>query len=77
MLNFSPFPHGISRRTSHHSLELPDEEAEIYMELRTNPTVDDSATKFETSFDIYGTNNDEEIYNSFVYHPTGFSVYIF
>lgn len=67
---FSPFPHGISRRTSHHSLELPDDEAEIYMELHTKPTVDDAALKFETNFDIYGTDHNDEIYNSFVYQPT-------
>jgi hypothetical protein len=49
---------------------LPYEEAEIYAELHTKP-VDDAATKFETNFDIYGTDNNEEIYNSFVYQPTG------
>jgi hypothetical protein len=48
---------------------LPDDEAEIYMELHNKRGVDETLP-FDTTFDIYEDHN-EEIYNSFVYHPTG------
>ncbi|KAI6206042.1 hypothetical protein M3Y94_00860800 [Aphelenchoides besseyi] len=70
-LGLTPFPRGISRRTSHFSLELPDEEVEIYTELRTcnEPAVDEAPQS--TSFDIYGKQHEEEIYNSLIYHRAG------
>ncbi|KAI6174130.1 hypothetical protein M3Y98_01156500 [Aphelenchoides besseyi] len=71
LLGLTPFPRGISRRTSHFSLELPDEEVEIYTELRTSdePSVDEVPQS--TSFDIYGKQHEEEIYNSLIYHRAG------
>ncbi|KAI6234691.1 Variant SH3 domain-containing protein [Aphelenchoides fujianensis] len=70
-LGLIPFPQGISRRTSHYSLELPDDEAEIYTDLRTRvePLVEEPPQS--TSFDIYGNQHEEEIYNSIIYKRDG------
>lgn len=43
------------------------------MELQNKRGVDE-ALPFDTNFDIYETDHNEEIYNTFVYQPTGKTV---
>jgi hypothetical protein len=54
-------------------LDLPDDDAEIYIELHKKHGAEEPVP-FDANYGIYEADHNEEIYNSFVYHPMGKAV---